>query len=108
MTQEEFIEVLKKKGYSYEIEGDQIVVTRREDVYLEYLTSISPGVVFENRGGVNLRSLTSIPPGVVFNNKGIVDLKSLTGGWFNKREGNIEDIDSKRLLNLMISKGVFV
>jgi hypothetical protein len=29
MTQEEFISVLNGKGYSYEIEGDQIIITRK-------------------------------------------------------------------------------
>ena len=70
MTQEEFIKVLDKKRYSYEIEGDKIVVTHKGKLNLDSLTSIPPGVVFENRFEVFLRSLTSIPPGVVFNNKG--------------------------------------
>jgi hypothetical protein len=39
-------------------------------------------------------------------------LSSLIGGsipdkWFNKWKGNIEGIDSNRLLNKMINKGVF-
>jgi hypothetical protein len=34
-------------------------------------------------------------------------LKSLIGGWFSQWKGNIEGVDSKRLLNFMISKGVF-
>jgi hypothetical protein len=113
MTQKEFIEVLDGKGYSYEIEGDRIVVTYKGNVYFDALTSISPGVVFENRGGVNLYSLTSISPDVEFNNGGRVYLRSLIGGytlvdgWFNKWNGNIEGIDSNRLLNKMINKGVF-
>jgi hypothetical protein len=50
---------------------------------------------------------------VEFNNGGSVYLRSLIGGstlvdgWFNKWESNIEGIDSKRLLNFMISKGLF-
>ena len=158
MTQEEFIKVLDKKKYSYEIEGDKIVVTHKGKLNLDSLTSIPPGVVFENRFEVFLRSLTFIPPGVVFNNKGNkrdfwwdnrapvyldsltslhpgvvfknegyvilnyltsispgvefknrgdVRLKSLKGDWFYKWEGNIEGIDSKRLLNKMISIGLF-
>jgi hypothetical protein len=48
----------------------------------------------------------------VFSNEGDVKLDSLIGGsipygWFSKWKGNIEGIDSKRLLNSMISKGVF-
>jgi hypothetical protein len=65
-----------------------------------------------NSGRVDLSALTSLPPGVVFSNEGDVKLDSLIGGsipygWFSKWKGNIEGIDSKRLLNSMISKGVF-
>ena len=88
MTREEFIEVLDDNGYSYEMEGNKIVVT--------------------NEGSVWLESLTSLPPGVEFRNKGDVDLDSLTGGWFEDWRGNIEGIDSKRLFNFMISKGMFI
>jgi len=34
-------------------------------------------------------------------------LRDLIGGWFNEWKGNIEGIDSKRLLNAMIKQGVF-
>ena len=77
MTQEEFIKVLKRDGYSYDIEGDKIVVLG-VDIWLESLTSIPSGVVFKNKWGVDLRSLTSISPGVVFNNGGYIGLGSLT------------------------------
>jgi len=147
MTREEFIKVLKEKRYSYNIEGDLIVVTHNGDVYLDSLTTLPAGVKFENEGYVNLRSLTtlpagvkfenggdvmldyltSIPPGVKFENGGYVYLDSLTtlpadvkfenkggiyldaliGNWFNEWSGNIEGINSNRLLNVMISKGIF-
>jgi hypothetical protein len=45
---------------------------------------------------------------VVFKNEGGVYLYSLTGDWFRNWKGNIEGIDNKRLLNLMISKGMFI
>ena len=86
MTQEEFIKVLNREKYSYEMEGDRIVVTYKGIVYLDALTSISPGVEFRNKGGVLLR-----------------DLIGRFGDW----NGNIEGIDSKRLLNKMIKQGVF-
>jgi len=54
-----------------------------------------------------LNALTSLPPGVEFKNGKGVRLRDLIGDWFNRWKGNIEGIDSKRLLNLMISKGVF-
>ena len=127
MTREEFIEILRERGYSYEIEGDKIVVTHDRDVGLGALTSLPPGVVFrnkrfiyldsitslpsgvefENRGSVDLRSLTSLPPGVEFKNEGFVYLESLIGGYFDDWKGNIEGIDHKRLLNKMIKQGVF-
>jgi hypothetical protein len=44
---------------------------------------------------------------VEFNNEGDVYLEYLTGGWFDEWKGNIEGIDSKRLLNKMIKQGVF-
>ena len=107
MTREEFIEILKEKGYPYEIEGDKIIVTHEGWVYLTDLTSLPPDVEFRNKGGVYLRSLTSIYPGVKFSNGGGIDLKSLLGGAFGYWEGNIEGIDEKRLLNKMIKDGVF-
>jgi hypothetical protein len=110
MTQKEFIKVLDKKGYSYEMMGDSVVVNGGDSegvVWLGSLTSISPGVVFNNGGHVDLRSLTSLPPGVEFKNGGDVNLDSLIGGYFTKWKGNIEGIDSERLLNKMIKDGVF-
>jgi hypothetical protein len=126
MTREEFIKVLEEKDYSYEIQGNKIVVTGGY-IGLNDLTSIPPGVVFNNGWAVNLTSLTSLPAGVVFrnkesvylrsltslspdvefNNKGYVLLDSLTGDYFNRWEGNIEGVNSKRLLNKMITLGLF-
>ena len=77
MTREEFIEILKEKGYPYEIEGDKIIVTHEGWVYLTDLTSLPPDVEFKNGGAVNLESLKSLPPGVKFNNRGVVYLSSL-------------------------------
>jgi hypothetical protein len=55
-----------------------------------------------------LHALTSIPPGVEFRNGGNVYLRSLIGGWFEVWGGNIKGINPKRLLNLMIKKGMFI
>ena len=129
MTREAFIKALDKKRYSYEIEGDKIIIIsgyggnvylnaltslppgvefrNKDHVGLESLTSLPPGVVFKNGGYVDLRSLTSLPPDVEFNNEGGVFLKSLIGDWFYSWKGNIEGIDEKRLLNKMISLGLF-
>ncbi len=78
MTREEFIQILEKKGYSYKIEGDKLVVTFKGFVDFESLTSLPPGVEFKNRGGVYLRLLKTLPPGVKFKNGGDVDLGALT------------------------------
>ena len=108
MTREEFIKVLDEKGYSYKIKGDKIVVTHKGYVNLKSITSLPPGVEFNNKGTVYLDSLKSLPPGVEFNNKGeLVNLSSLVGSWFGYWKGNIKGVDSTRLLNVMISKGVF-
>jgi len=129
MTREEFIKVLDRKKYSYKIQGDNIIVTHKGSVWLNSLTSLPPGVEFENGGGVYLDALTSLPPGVEFKNWSGVNLNSLTslppgvefkngryvllnsiigvGGYFHYWEGNIEGIDEKRLLNKMISIGIF-
>ena len=107
MTREEFIKELEGEGYSYEIEGNKIVVTHEDTVYLCSLTSIPSGVEFKNRGLVSLSSLETLPPGVVFNNVGGVYLEFLIGVWLYEWEGNIEGIDQKRLLNKMISIGLF-
>jgi hypothetical protein len=129
MEREEFIGVLEEEGYSYEIEGDKLVVTHDSDVDLGPLETIPSGVVFKNRGWVYLGFLKTIPYGVEFRNEGYVNLyslqaihpdvefsndngiylSSLIGGWFNEWEdNNIEGINNKRLLNLMISKGLFI
>ena len=129
MTREEFIERLDRIGYSYEIEGEKIIITDKNggdvlleslktippgvefknkgDVYLYNLTTLPAGVEFKNRWGVYLNSLETIPPGVEFKNGGTVYLDSLVGGWFSVWEANIEGVDSNRLLNVMISKGLF-
>jgi hypothetical protein len=128
MTQEEFEQELKKGGYSFRRVGDEILVSHQESVYLNSLKSLPPGVQFQNRGNVYLDSLESLPPDVQFQNRGYVILDSLkiltsdvrfqnqggvwldtlVGGWFEEWVGNIGGVDPKRLLNLMIDKGVFL
>jgi hypothetical protein len=108
MTQEEFEQVLKKEKYSFKRAGDEILVTHQGSVYLNSLESLPPGVRFQNQGDVRLNSLKILPSGVRFENKGDVWLDTLVGGWFEDWKGNIEGVDHKRLLNLMIDKGVFL
>ena len=111
MTREEFIKVLlddrARAVYSYEIEGDRIIVTHGGFVDLRSLPSLPPDVVFKGKGGVLLDSLTSLPPGVEFKNGRSVYLGYLIGRWFKEWKGNIKGIASKRLLNVMIKQRVF-
>ncbi len=150
MTRDEFIQILKRGKYSYEIDGDKLVVTEGDtdgDVNLNARASLPPNVVFKNKGFVDLSALITLPPGFEFKNGGTVDLATLTslppdvqfkngrsvylgaltslppevefknegdvdlyaliGGYFGDWKGNIKGINSDRLLNFMISKGVF-
>ena len=77
MTREAFIEILKEMGYSYEMEGDKILVTHHGSVDLDSLETLPPGVHFKNGGSVHLGSLETLPPGVEFKNRGYVWLRSL-------------------------------
>ena len=90
MTEEAFIEKLDDKGYSYEIEGGKIIVTHKGNVHLSSLTSLPPDVEFRNGGGVSFESLIDV-----------------YGGYFRQWKGNIDGVEPKRLLNKMISIGLF-
>ena len=129
MTQEAFIKELGIDHYSYKTEGDKIVVTDGDsegnfDLYLGsipsdvifrnpgyvdllYIDNIPSGVDFRNGGDVRFSSVTSIEKDVHFNNDGEVYLKSIFVSWAHYWKGNIDGIDSKRLLNKMISMGLF-
>ena len=129
MTQEEFIKELDGEDYSYKIEGGKLIVTAGDsegnfDLYLGsipsdvifrnpgyvdllYIDNIPSGVDFRNGGDVRFSSVTSIEKGVHFNNHGEVYLKSIFGSWAHYWEGAIEGIGTKRLLNKMISIGLF-
>ena len=81
----------------------------RTHVMLNSIESLPSDVMFNNRGSVWLNSLRHISPGV--NLEGIKDgvyLESLIGGWLHEWEGNLDELRSSRLFNLMISKGMFI
>ena len=74
---------------------------------MDSLKTLPPGVEFKNDGYVDLRSLETLPPGVAFENMGDIYLKGL--GWVNDNKGiRIEGVGSKRLLNLMIKRELFI
>ena len=100
MTREEFTNVLDDYGYSYEIEGDRIIVTYKEGVWLDALTSLPPGVEFNNSVGVYLESLTSLPPGVEFKNGEDVYLNALTSLPPGVEFKNGGDVDLRSLTSL--------
>jgi hypothetical protein len=125
MTREDFIQLLEDEKCSYEIQGDNIVVTHRGNIDLG-TSSLPPNVKFRNSGYTNLPDLISLPPGTEFENGSRVFLDSLKsipsyiqfnngtgvylefimGGWNNVWEGNIKGIDCIDLLNKMISLGL--
>jgi hypothetical protein len=130
MTREEFINVLIKNRYSYREYGNRIIVNSKRSVVLGSLISMPSGVDFNNVGNVNLDSLIHLPSDVRFYNTGIVSLDSvrsispgvyfkpnyigdvvwiplLGGEYFSSWKGNIKDINNFRLLNKMISLGLF-
>lgn len=88
-----------------ELEIPSDVIFENEGEVTLSIEEIPENVEFANEGDVYLYHVENIHPSVKFNNEGDVWLKV---GWFNLIwKGNIEGIDSKRLLNFMISKGVF-
>ena len=112
MKREEFISILDRKRYSYEIEGDKIIVTynddaRHRDVLLSKLTEIPPNVIFNNGGYVNLKSLGSVPRSVQFNNGGYVELKSTSLNRYYIFNFPIDNIDNRRIFNILIKRGIF-
>jgi len=78
MTREYFIQVLEEKRYSYQEEGERIIVDHKGYVSLDSLKSLPAGVHFKNGGNVSLNALKSLPAGVQFKNRGEVWLPSLT------------------------------
>lgn len=76
-------------------------------INLKSLETLPFGMKFENRGYVQLDSLKSIPSGVKFSDRGNIYLSSLIGCWLRGWKGAIEGIGSNRLLNKMISIGLF-
>ena len=106
MTTEEFKRKLDAHDYSYVEEESRILVIGK-DIWLSNCVRIPSCIEFINNGNVWIESLVSIPSGVVFSNSGIVHLKTLIGKTFHKWDGNIDGIEPKRLLNKMISIGLF-
>jgi hypothetical protein len=98
---------------------EEIFFNNKGDVRLNSLTSLSNGINFSNEGNVFLNSLTHIPKGTIFSKVKFVNLESIIGkrpknpsyewahDFFDSWEGNIEKIGHLRLLNKMISIGLF-
>jgi len=118
MTREEFIDILDAKGYSYGVEGNKIIITHLDrerfddNIWFNSLESIPPNVEFRNAGNIMIRyfmngepSDSGIPSSVEFNNDGDVWMNKV--GWFGNWKGNFEDINSKQILNKMVSDGLF-
>lgn len=110
--------------------GVHLVALNIEDehgISFHIIDSIPEGVIFKCKGLVNLNSLEKIPDGVEFRNTGDVWLDNIstseipqeyvfynTGSinfsnrsWDHRWIGNIEGVNDKRLMNLMIKRGLF-
>jgi hypothetical protein len=78
MTREEFIRILDRKGYSYRIDGDNLIINQEGGVkignYPNSNLSIPSNIVFQNMGNVDMRYVKEVKEGVIFNNNGDVDL----------------------------------
>jgi hypothetical protein len=77
------------------------------EVHLDSLYRIPPDVKFRNRGYIWFSSIRSISPGVEFMSNNHVNLQPLIDGVIDDWEGNIDDIEPRRLFNKMISLGLF-
>jgi hypothetical protein len=98
---------------------EEIFFNNEGDVYLNSLTSLSNGINFSNGRNVFLDSLTTIPNKTIFSRVKYVNLESIIGNrpispvyswahnFFDSWEGNIKKIDPIKLLNKMISIGLF-
>lgn len=99
MDREEFKTILRRKGYSYEEEVKDLVVTYGgpNGVFLPRLESIPPNIKFTNPGYVDLSSLEDLPEGISFKNKGSVFLwlvEKIPGGtvFLNQEDVVLEDL----------------
>jgi hypothetical protein len=108
MTRNKFLEILDLDRISYFLENEKIVIDQKESVWLHHAYSLPPKVEFRNVRHVFLNRVQHIPSGVEFNNEGKVGLDSLIGGYIDEWAGNIPDIESKKLLNLMIKKNILL
>jgi hypothetical protein len=78
MTQKAFISMLNRRGFSYKIKGDKIIVTHGGHIVFKKLTALPPNVHFNNTGEINLPLLMELPSGIEFNTGGTIRLPSLT------------------------------
>ena len=124
------IVVNHERGNEAGVYGVHLVASRIEDEdggYFDIIDSIPAGVIFKNKGILNLSSLENIPDGVEFRNTGELKLDNIstseiplgfifgnTGSinfsnryWDHEWSGNIEGINDKRLMNMMIKQGLF-
>jgi hypothetical protein len=79
--------------------GTYLVLTR--------LKRLSPGITFNNTGAIQFESLESISPDFVFGGPEYFYLGPFIEEFLHYWDGNIEGVHPKRLLNKMISLGLF-
>jgi hypothetical protein len=74
---------------------------------LTRLKRLSPGITFNNTGAIQFESLESISPDFVFEGPEYFYLGPFIEEFLHYWDGNIEGVHTKRLLNKMISLGLF-
>lgn len=73
MTRKKFMKYLRDRRYTYDLEGDRIIVNMyNRDLNLLDLRSIPDNVIFKNEGDVAFWDLEEFPRGLEFRNQGDV------------------------------------
>jgi len=76
-------------------------------IWMESLLAIPSGFVFNNKGGIFLVNIRSIPNDVIFNTGRGVYINSFTD-LKNWRGDSIEGIDDRKIINLLLKRGMFI
>jgi hypothetical protein len=84
-----------------------VIFKNRGSLNLNSLGKIPEDVEFKNTGNLSLEDIptSEIPPGFIFGNGGSIDFSNRH--WNHEWSGNIEGINDKRLLYLMIKRGIY-
>ena len=76
-TKKQFIDILNKEKYPYEINDDNKIIIGGNIINSKLITYIPDNVVFNNNGYVFLYYLKELGNNVIFNNKDFISLESI-------------------------------